>query len=60
MPHVQHLQPSGVSYQLTPVTGIKPTVPLSAIDKENSIRVLARFLSTYIQTILFTGICTYA
>jgi len=31
-----------------------------SIDKENSIRVLARFLSTYIQMFLFTDICTYA
>jgi len=30
-----------------------------SVDKENSIRVPARSLSTYIQTSLFTNVCTY-
>ena len=43
-----------MSCQLTLETGIKPTVPLSAIDKENSLRVLAILCLTYIQECLFT------
>ena len=36
--------------QLTLVTGIKPTVPLSAIDKENSLESLLHW-SVYLYTI---------
>jgi len=44
--------------QLILVTGIKPTVLLSAIDKENLIRVLAALCLTYIQDYLFTNVCS--
>ena len=44
--------------QLILVTGIKPTVPLSAIDKKNLIRVLAALYLTYIQDYLFTNVCS--
>jgi len=46
--------------RLTLVTGIKPTVPLSVIDKENSLGVLAVLYPTYIQECLFIVICLCA
>ena len=49
-----------VSRRLSLETGIKPTASLSAIDKENSLRVPAVLCLSYIQGCLFTDVCPWA